>query len=146
MLGGRDLKGTKNAPKNLRTAPQSSDQTFTKFNKMLQRSSETKSPVRVIRGFKLKSRYAPSEGYRYDGLYTVERAWLEKGLNPKGYLVCKFALKRLLGQPALPIRDTESDEDTVHDNSDIKQGDSEEDEKAAGDMTVLNDSDIERDE
>lgn len=90
------------------------------------------------------------------------QAWLEKGLNPKGYLVCKFAFKvrifrsqpygshrvdqRLLGQPALPIRDTESDEDAVHDNSDIKQGDSEEDEKAAVDMTVLDDSDIERDE
>lgn len=47
--------------------------------------------------------------------------------------------QRLLGQPALPIRDTESDEDTV-DNSDIKQG--EEDEKAADDMTGLDDSDI----
>lgn len=82
------------------------------------------------------------------------QAWLEKGLNPKGYLVCKFAFKvrifrsqrpykshrdnqRLLNQPALPIRDTE---DTVHDNSDIKQG--EEDETAA----ALDDSDIERDE
>ena len=69
--------------------------------------------------------------------------------------MCKFAFKvrnfalgpyeshrydqRLLGQPALPIRDTESDEDTVHDNSDIKQG--EDDEKAA-EMTVLDDSDI----
>ena len=26
--GGRDLKGTKNAPKNLRTAPQTTDQSF----------------------------------------------------------------------------------------------------------------------
>ena len=52
---------------------------------------------------------AHQHSYRYDGLYTVERvcviirflmyklnntqAWLEKGLNPKGYLVCKFAFK-----------------------------------------------------
>lgn len=50
--GGRDLKGTKAAPKNLRTAPQSSDQTFTAFNAALKRSVETKKPVRVIRGFK----------------------------------------------------------------------------------------------
>ncbi|RDB28964.1 E3 ubiquitin-protein ligase ORTHRUS 5 [Hypsizygus marmoreus] len=103
--GGRDLKGTKDAPKNLRTAPQSSDQSFeNSFNKALKRSSETGNPVRVIRGFKLKSRYAPSEGYRYDGLYKVEKAWMEKGLNPKGYLVCKFAFKRIPGQPPLPVR------------------------------------------
>ncbi|KAI0094919.1 hypothetical protein BDY19DRAFT_982245 [Irpex rosettiformis] len=51
--GGRDLKGTKHNPKN--------------------RSLETKKPVRVIRGYKLDSQYAPQEGYRYDGLYTVEK-------------------------------------------------------------------------
>ncbi|KAJ6610025.1 PUA-like domain-containing protein [Mycena sp. CBHHK59/15] len=105
--GGRDLKGTKAAPKNLRTAPQSSDQDFANpFNQMLKVSSETRKPVRVIRGFKLKSPYAPYEGYRYDGLYIVEKAWMEKGLNDKGYLVCKFAFKRLPGQPPLPRRET----------------------------------------
>ncbi|KAF9453785.1 hypothetical protein P691DRAFT_657740 [Macrolepiota fuliginosa MF-IS2] len=104
--GGRDLKGTKAAPKNLRTAPQSSDQTFENhFNKMLKRSCETKKPVRVVRGFKVRSKYAPSEGYRYDGLYTVERAWTEKGLNQKGYLVCKYAFKRLPNQPPLSVRE-----------------------------------------
>ena len=40
---------------------------------VLQRSSETRKPVRVIRGYKLHSPYAPAEGYRYDGLYTVEK-------------------------------------------------------------------------
>lgn len=109
--GGRDLKGTKAKPKNLRTAPQSSDQTFENaFNKALQISAKTKKPVRVIRGFKLHSRYAPTEGYRYDGLYTVERAWQERGLNPHGYLVCKFALKRLPGQPPLPVQYLEGEE------------------------------------
>ena len=38
-----------------------------------QKSSETKKPVRVIRGFKSTSKYAPTEGYRYDGLYVVEK-------------------------------------------------------------------------
>ncbi|KAF9459917.1 PUA-like domain-containing protein [Collybia nuda] len=109
--GGRNLKGTKEAPKNLRTAPQSSDQTFdSPFNKSLKLSTETKKPVRVIRGFKSKSKYAPTEGYRYDGLYTVEQAWMEKGLNSK-YSVCKFAFKRIPGQPALPIR---GDHDEKH--------------------------------
>ncbi|KAF5367234.1 hypothetical protein D9615_010671 [Tricholomella constricta] len=116
--GGRDLKGTKDAPKNLRTAPQSSDQSFeNNFNKALKRSSETGNPVRVIRGYKLKSQYAPSEGYRYDGLYTVENVWMEKGLNPEGYLVCKFAFKRIPGQPPLPIKALGEDDEPLADTS-----------------------------
>ncbi|KAF5390324.1 hypothetical protein D9757_002899 [Collybiopsis confluens] len=111
--GGRDLKGTKDNPKNLRTAPQSSDQTFeNSFNAALKRSSETRKPVRVIRGFKSTSAYAPTEGYRYDGLYVVEKAWMEKGLNPKGHLVCKYLFKRLPNQPPIPIRRSEDEEST----------------------------------
>jgi E3 ubiquitin-protein ligase UHRF1 len=56
-------------------------------------SAETKKPVRVIRGFKCKSKYAPAEGYRYDGLYVVEKAWRAPGLNEKGFLVCKYIFK-----------------------------------------------------
>jgi E3 ubiquitin-protein ligase UHRF1 len=55
----------------------------------------------VIRGYKLPSIYAPEEGYRYDGLYIVERAWMAKGLT-NGLLVCRYAFKRIPGQPALP--------------------------------------------
>ncbi|KAK0233207.1 PUA-like domain-containing protein [Armillaria fumosa] len=118
--GGRDLKGTAAQPKNLRTAAQSSDQTFENtFNKALKRSSENKKPIRVIRGYKLRSPYAPSEGYRYDGLYQVEKAWIEKGLNTGGHLVCKFAFKRLPGQSPLPRRDTSEDSTEVSD----KRGD-----------------------
>jgi len=115
--GGRALRGTKTNPKNLRTAPQSSDQSFEhSFNKALKISSETRRPVRVIRGFKLSSAYAPFEGYRYDGLYTVEKAWMEKGLNDGGYLVCKFAFRRVPGQPPLQIKDEgEADDDDASD-------------------------------
>jgi E3 ubiquitin-protein ligase UHRF1 len=110
--GGRALKGTKTNPKNLRTAPQSSDQSFEhSFNKALKISSETRKPVRVIRGFKLPSPYAPFEGYRYDGLYTVEEAWMEQGLNDGGYLVCKFAFRRVPGQSSLQIKDEEEADD-----------------------------------
>ncbi|KAI0662803.1 hypothetical protein C8Q70DRAFT_908776 [Cubamyces menziesii] len=110
--GGRDLKGTKDKPKNLRTAPQSCDQTFENpFNRALQRSCETKKPVRVIRGYKLDSVFAPAEGYRYDGLYTVEKAWMERGLNHEGYLVCKFALKRIPGQPPIQYGDDEAEDE-----------------------------------
>jgi E3 ubiquitin-protein ligase UHRF1 len=81
------------------------------MNMSLKRSSETKKPVRVIRGYKLRSIYGPESGYvflrsnglwkaaympgryRYDGLYIVEKAWTEPGLNPQGYKVVKFAFK-----------------------------------------------------
>jgi hypothetical protein len=68
--------------------------------------------------------------YRYDGLYRVEKvmkavyiprtvllksyryqAWLDDGLE--GFKVCKFAFKRLDGQPPLPVRgDHESEEES----------------------------------
>jgi E3 ubiquitin-protein ligase UHRF1 len=63
--GGRDLKGTKTNPKNLRTAPQSADQTLTGLNLALKVSCDHGKPIRVIRGFKGHSKWAPTEGYRY---------------------------------------------------------------------------------
>lgn len=101
--GGRDLKGTKAKPKNLRTAPQSKDQTLTRGNLALSKNVESCKPVRVVRGYKLKSDYAPIEGYRYDGLYTVERYWNAVGLS--GYVVYKFALKRCADQVLPPWED-----------------------------------------
>ncbi|ELT94360.1 hypothetical protein CAPTEDRAFT_57293, partial [Capitella teleta] len=92
--GGRDLKGTSAKPKNLRTAPQSKDQCASRGNAALVKSVETGFPVRVIRGYKLApfSTYAPEEGYRYDGLYKVEKWWYATGSS--GFKVYKFALKR----------------------------------------------------
>lgn len=66
--GGRDLKGTKAKPKNLRTAPQSKDQELTKGNAALMASCKNGKPVRVVRGFKGKNKWAPLTGYRYDGV------------------------------------------------------------------------------
>ncbi|KAF4605246.1 hypothetical protein EYR40_004029 [Pleurotus pulmonarius] len=120
--GGRDLRGTKANPKNLRTAPQDSDQTFENrvgplYYISFLKSSETRKPVRVIRGYKLKSKYAPSEGYRYDGLYVVEKAWMERGLQ--GFLVCKYAFKRLPNQPPLPVR-SQASQDTAPTSDDAE--------------------------
>ncbi|ESO82556.1 hypothetical protein LOTGIDRAFT_134399, partial [Lottia gigantea] len=98
--GGRDLKGTVNKPKNLRTAPQSKDQTLTRGNLALSISCDTKNPIRVIRGYKLKSQFAPDEGYRYDGLYTVEKCWFTTGMS--GFGVWKFALQRCQDQAPPP--------------------------------------------
>lgn len=98
--GGRELKGTKNNPKNLRTAPQSKDQTLTRGNLALSLNVASKYPVRVIRGYKLKTEFAPEEGYRYDGLYSVEKFWDCQG--KAGFKVFKFALRRLPDQDPPP--------------------------------------------
>ena len=42
--GGRDLKGTKNCPKNLRTAPQSKDQSLDRGNLALAKRFVLSSP------------------------------------------------------------------------------------------------------
>ncbi|OJT15269.1 hypothetical protein TRAPUB_8191 [Trametes pubescens] len=54
-------------------------------------SAQTKKPVRVVRGYKSSSDFAPVEGYRYDGLYIVESAWMDVGKS--GFQVCKYSLK-----------------------------------------------------
>ena len=89
----------------------------------IQMSAETHKPVRVIRGYKLDSPYAPREGYRYDGLYTVERAWMAKGLT-KGLLVCRYAFKRVDGQPPLIVRDDEEGGEDADEN--VDEGDEDE--------------------
>jgi hypothetical protein len=47
--------------------------------------------VRVIRG-KRSGAYAPTEGYRYDGLYYVTRYWQEPGQS--GFKVWRFTVSR----------------------------------------------------
>lgn len=69
----------------------------------------------MIRGFKLDSSYAPLEGYRYDGLYVVEKAWMGKGLT-RGLMVCRYAFKRVSGQPQLIERAEVEEEVTVADS------------------------------
>ncbi|GFU22917.1 e3 ubiquitin-protein ligase UHRF1 [Nephila pilipes] len=101
--GGRDLKGTKTNPKNLRTAPQSKDQILERGNLALSKNVENNLPVRVLRGYKLKSKFAPLEGYRYDGLYNVVRFYLTQGLS--GFKVYKFQLERIQDQEPSPWAD-----------------------------------------
>ncbi|KAJ8698037.1 hypothetical protein PTI98_004795 [Pleurotus ostreatus] len=79
---------------------QTSDQQWTMGNMALKRSFELKRPVRVIRGAGLGSRYAPAEGYRYDGLYMVVKA--ERSVGKQGFMMCKFEFSRLPHQPPLP--------------------------------------------
>lgn len=57
-------------------------------------------PVRVIRGARGNAEFAPKFGYRYDGLYRVERYWPEEGKS--GFRIYRFLLRRIEGQPESP--------------------------------------------
>ncbi|KAJ3873463.1 hypothetical protein F5051DRAFT_121993 [Lentinula edodes] len=82
--------------------PQIADQDWkNKNNRSLKIScAPDRYPIRVIRGHTLHSRYAPSWGYRYDGLYRVAKAIQVRG--KAGKLLCKFLFVRQKGQPPLP--------------------------------------------
>ena len=95
-------------------------------NLALKISVDTGKPVRVLRGYKLKSPFAPESGYRYDGLYKVFAAlrshpvssrlttccdlsaaikqvvkyWLGPGLS--GFNTFKFVFQRLPDQEPAP--------------------------------------------
>lgn len=63
-------------------------------------SEENGYPVRVLRGFKGDPSFSPSTGYRYDGLYRVDRHWYEVGKS--GFGIWRFRLLRLTPQEAGP--------------------------------------------
>ncbi len=75
---------------------QASDQDFEGKNRALVHNHLDDIPVRVIRGSNHRSEYSPDDGYRYDGLFKVERYWRERGKH--GFLVCRFRLIRQSGQ------------------------------------------------
>lgn len=74
------------------TGKQVKDQEWTVGNAGLARSSVEGYPVRVIRGAHDLSKYASRAGFRYDGLYYVERAWEDRGKS--GFKICRFRLVR----------------------------------------------------
>lgn len=64
------------------------------------RSIETGQPIRVIRGYKSPSVFAPETGYRYAGLYKVVRYWEDIGKT--GFRVYRFEMVRLEDQLPAP--------------------------------------------
>jgi len=81
---------------------QTKDQVWKKGNRAMQISFLNHTPVRVIRGSGVNSPYAPLNGYRYDGLYSVQSAETVRGKH--GFLVCQFKLVRRANQPPLPAQ------------------------------------------
>ena len=95
------------------TQPEVSDRT-----QALQRSIVTSNPVRVIRSHNADKKYAPSVGFRYDGLYRVVKE--EKATNKKGGAYLRFLLKRLDGQP--PISKTHPTREEILMERKVKDG------------------------
>ncbi|PON17597.1 hypothetical protein C2W62_12435 [Candidatus Entotheonella serta] len=81
--GGRDAT----------TGHQIAHQTLTRGNLALAVNCAQDLPVRVIRGARLESPYAPPAGYRYDGLYRVTDYWREIGSS--GFYIWRFRLHKL---------------------------------------------------
>lgn len=74
-----------------KTKEQIADQSWQDHdNKSLVVSKLRNIPVRVIRGFKHKSQFSPSSGYKYGGLFSVVDQWEEKGKS--GFTICRFKL------------------------------------------------------
>uniref|UniRef100_A0A8I6WEV9 Histone-lysine N-methyltransferase n=1 Tax=Hordeum vulgare subsp. vulgare TaxID=112509 RepID=A0A8I6WEV9_HORVV len=83
------------------------DQKLLRGNLALKNCIKTKTPVRVIHGFKGPNREEGSHSkakevsiFTYDGLYHVVECWQE-GLP--GSRVFKYKLRRISGQPELPL-------------------------------------------
>lgn len=81
--GGRDAH----------TGEQVRHQHLNRGNLALARSALHGLPVRVVRGAGSGSRFAPDEGYRYEGLYRVDQYWQERGAA--GFYVWRFLLHRI---------------------------------------------------
>lgn len=79
-MGGRDHA----------TGEQVADQRLTGANRALARNVHSGQPVRVVRGAGATSKWAPDEGYRYDGLYRVDAYWKERGAA--GYFIWRYQL------------------------------------------------------
>ena len=81
--GGRDQ----------RTGRQIHDQPFARGNRALALSKQNGLPVRIIRGSNHDSPYSPPVGYSYDGLYTVEEVWHDRGKS--GFQVWRFRMVKI---------------------------------------------------
>lgn len=76
---------------------QAVDQKLERGNLALEKSLQRANEVRVIRGMK-DSVNPLSKVYFYDGLYTIQESWTEKGKS--GGNVFKYKLVRMPGQPS----------------------------------------------
>jgi len=89
---GNEIVYTGHGGRDENTGQQKANQTFTRGNAALARNEVLGLPVRVVRGFEPDSPFAPEQGYRYDGLYSVDEFWEETGLS--GFKVWRYRLRK----------------------------------------------------
>ena len=79
--------------RNRKTGLQAGDQLLRGANLALVYSCEHGLPVRVVRGARLQSQYAPPAGYRYDGLYQIAEYWRDTGKS--GHTIWRFRFVKI---------------------------------------------------
>lgn len=90
---GEEILYTGHGGRDLETGRQIAPQTLTKGNLALAVNAAHALPVRVIRGARQRSPYAPVAGYRYDGLYLVEGYWRASGKS--GFYIWRYRLRKM---------------------------------------------------
>jgi len=91
---GAEILYTGHGGRDPETGRQIAHQTLTKGNLALAVNAAHALPVRVIRGARQCSPYAPVAGYRYDGLYLVESYWRECGKS--GFYIWRYRLRKMV--------------------------------------------------
>ncbi|MEW1837514.1 YDG/SRA domain-containing protein [Nonomuraea angiospora] len=69
------------------------DQELTRGNAALVTSYVNENPIRVIRGSQGDPAYSPESGFRYDGLFQIEKFWKERG--HAGHNVWRYQMRLL---------------------------------------------------
>ena len=99
------------------TRQQIADQQLVRGNLWLTISCNEGRPIRVVRGASHRSPHSPPSGYRYDGLYSVEKCDEERGRD--GFYIWRFRLQTFNEVPmgsmgseiaALPIAEEGQDQ------------------------------------
>ena len=72
---------------------QTFNQPFIRGNLDLSKNKYSGNPIRVVRGSNLNSYYAPTNGYRYDGLYELEAYW--PIIGNQGFRVWRYKLVKI---------------------------------------------------
>ena len=98
---GNEIIYTGHGGKDPNSGKEVSDQQLKAGNLALAKNCIDGLPVRVIRGAGGDVNYSPKFGYRYDGLYYVERYWHEQGRW--GFLIWRF---HLVQEPAIQTSPT----------------------------------------
>ena len=96
---------------------QTFNQPFIRGNLDLSKNKYSGNPIRVVRGSNLNSHYAPTNGYRYDGLYKLEDYW--PIIGNEGFRVWRYKLVKT-GDYLPPAENQKAQRRTITTNSRVR--------------------------